>query len=1111
MSCIITLKINDYYPKIDSIPYENFICLFTYGDFFVKIPLIQKSNNICKHEIETISSDIKYNIHILEYNESSLIGISEMVIPFIKIKKINAPGTMVQEQKVKLIIDLNTKRKLFGKIINSGDIYLVLSAEVFIPDKKNIIINNDLNNININLNDGLKKKNSNKQIKVRISNKTNNVNGTPRTLKKQKMLIEMKSNREIIKKDISIDNINNNYQNNSIQYNFNNDEKNKTGTYINKMKLDNNQVKIIDFRNKNENNIITKDIKKKISKKRSPRKKITILELLEQKMQNLLSNNNNEINNSRSNTYYSNGNNTIQNSDTKKNNKTDKKIKNKNKIENNNNNFNNIIKKFNKKDENIKSNKFIYSVINSPDILSPNHNIRSPNTIDLTKRKKNNSKGINRINKQYNNDIGLYNKILNETEINNYNKLVLKNKRNSSQEEINRDIYKTNNYKEKKHKIKINSKREPKTPNMDISVDIFQRKSNNNKLYKDKSKKNNSSYSNININDLTSNNGLLSTDERTEQGLSEIDKIILEKGAELREQFQNQFKYNNSNNKDLNNKSDNSKNNRRNSQNINQLYYDMGDNPIIGAGNFTFDTPKISKDFDSINNLYDAKTPLSSSQNMPFYFTQEELKNNYIRLIDLYHLLNQKLSKIIFENNDLYKKLRIYKEYKNNEIQKQKLKQYKKYNYEYNYYINANMIQSLNVNVLEKLSYIKNIENKLYQEIFDYTYDDYEIIRIKEIERVNKLNEERNLNILLKVLNCIVIDCGNVSQIFKGDMKKQNLLKDVLAKNNIIEKKEGDVGYINLQNINFNNNINYKYNKFNKYNKYNNILNEDDIFEDKVIREVDEDKEEEESVYSGSNKEKNTFNFNATYNSQNIESIRQSLKNEENEISNNNNNNEKINEEKEKIIEEIEKNEENLENNYINNENNDNQNEIEENKKINIMKDILINNFKEKYGKKSLFTHINKTEFLFDNKYTIFVELINNNENYDIIIEIDKNKYNIEEFISIYYKNDNQNETENNNNKKEKNKFVYKKKISHKHNKINEKKKDKEEENYSSVNNDNSVNIENNDNNNNDNNVHQKKRRKRRIIDDDSEEEEEQKKNKKENNEEIITSSSKDE
>lgn len=187
MNCIVTLKINDYFPKIDSIPYENFVCLFTYGDFFGKIPLIKKSNNICKHEIETINSDLKYNIHILEYNESSLIGICEMVIPLIKIKKISAPGTMIQEQKIKLIIDVNTKRKLFGKLINSGDIYLLLCAEVFIPDKKNIIQNND---IGINPNNIKKMNTNNKQIHVRI-NKKNNFNsnildGSPRTVKKEK-------------------------------------------------------------------------------------------------------------------------------------------------------------------------------------------------------------------------------------------------------------------------------------------------------------------------------------------------------------------------------------------------------------------------------------------------------------------------------------------------------------------------------------------------------------------------------------------------------------------------------------------------------------------------------------------------------------------------------------------------------------------------------------------------------------------------------------------------------------------------------------------------------------------------------------------------------------
>ena len=273
MSCIITLKIKDYFPKIETIPYENFVCLFTYEDFFGKIPLIEKSNNICKHEIPTISSDIKYNIHILEYNESSLIGICEIVIPFIKIRRIKAPGTMVQEQKIKLIIDVNTKRKLFGKLINSGDIYLVLCAEVFIPDKNNIIINND-NNIKKN-NEHFMKQNNNKKIKVRISDKKN-LDGTPRTIKKKKMMMEMKSNREMIKNDNSDDNINKNFnntnnRNKTINYDFNYDEKNSTGIIRNKLKLENNQINIIDFRNKNDNlynknndvNLTTKKIKNK--------------------------------------------------------------------------------------------------------------------------------------------------------------------------------------------------------------------------------------------------------------------------------------------------------------------------------------------------------------------------------------------------------------------------------------------------------------------------------------------------------------------------------------------------------------------------------------------------------------------------------------------------------------------------------------------------------------------------------------------------------------------------------------------------------------------------------------------------------------------------------
>ena len=1093
MSCIVTLKINDYYPKIDSIPYENLICLFTYGDFFVKIPLIQKSNNICKHEIDTISTDIKYNIHVLECNESSLIGISELVIPFIKIKKINAPGTMIQEQKIKLIIDLNTKRKLFGKLINAGDIYLVLSAEVFIPDKKNIIINNEINNININ--DNMKKKNNNKQIQVRTSNNKNkNMDGTPRTLKKKKMIFEIKSNREIIKKDLLNKNVNNNYnKNNIINYDFSNSEKN-LGKFKNKNKLDNN-IKIIDFKNKNDS--LAKDMKKKLSKKRSPKKKVTILELLEQKIQPLLSNNNIIINN-RSNTNSSignNNNNLMDISDNKKYNNNTQKILN---IKNNNNgivnNINNILKGTNKKEDIIKSNKYINSLINSQDriIISPAQNISSPNSYNTHKIKINNSKS-KRINtqKKYSNGVNIYNyNIFNDPEMNNNNKLLIRNKRNSSLEAKYIDKYKANQYKDKNQNIKDSFiLGHYKLPKIDLSMEMFNRKSyNNKKVVKDIIKKNNSSYSNINNNDITSNNGLLSTDERTEQGLSEIDKIILEKGAELRDQFHNQLKYYNSNNIELNNST------KRNNLNINQLYYHMGDNQIIGAGNYRIKTPKTSQDIDIINNVYDNRSSFSSSQSLKNYFNQEDLKNNYIKLIDLYHLLNTKLSNIIFENNDLYKKLKIYKEKYNNEIKKDDIRNNKINKYDFHFFINSNLKQSFNINVAEKLAYIKNVEGKLYQDIFGYIYNDYEIIRIKEIERVNKLNEDRKLNVLLKTIKSIIIDCGNVSQIFHDDKIKEKLLKDVLIKNNIIEKKEGEENYINLQNFNFNNNNinitnnnsnnNFNYNnKNNNFRKYKNILDEDDMFENKVIREVDEDKEDESNTTSNNKKSKKSTsnNLNEIDDSQNIESICQShSKNEETSIKNNNN--ESYNEESEikNNIPKTPKNEEKIENESITN---DKQSELEEeNQKINIMKDILINNFKEKYGKKSLFYHLNKNEFLFDDKYNIIVELNNNNE---IIIEIEKNKYNLDEFISKFYKSGNEIENKDNNIIGKKN-FIYIKKTRKSQNKINiEKNKIEKEE--------------------NDIKQHQKKRSLKRITDEQSEEEEKQNIKNEEINKEISS------
>ena len=136
-SCSITFKIKDFFPKIDTIPFEEYACLFMSGDYNEKIPLIEKDYNVCKHQIYNVNSDLKYKIHLVNINDFSLIGICEIVIPYSIISQIDVPGTFIKEQQLKLFTDLKTKRKLFGTIVSSGDIYLYISAEVFVNNQNN--------------------------------------------------------------------------------------------------------------------------------------------------------------------------------------------------------------------------------------------------------------------------------------------------------------------------------------------------------------------------------------------------------------------------------------------------------------------------------------------------------------------------------------------------------------------------------------------------------------------------------------------------------------------------------------------------------------------------------------------------------------------------------------------------------------------------------------------------------------------------------------------------------------------------------------------------------------------------------------------------------------
>ena len=123
-TCTIIIKIKDYFPKTDSIPYQNFICLFTCGEYEGQLSLMSQENETYQHQMKNVTSDIKYKVHVLDFNDMSLIGMCEMTIPYNIISQIKPPNGFIQEQQKKLLIDVNTKRKLFGTVLNMGDIYI---------------------------------------------------------------------------------------------------------------------------------------------------------------------------------------------------------------------------------------------------------------------------------------------------------------------------------------------------------------------------------------------------------------------------------------------------------------------------------------------------------------------------------------------------------------------------------------------------------------------------------------------------------------------------------------------------------------------------------------------------------------------------------------------------------------------------------------------------------------------------------------------------------------------------------------------------------------------------------------------------------------------------
>ena len=798
LSCRLTIKIKDYFPKVTSIPYTNYICLFTCGEYQGQIPFLPDETKFLQHQLKNISTDIKYKVLILDFNDMTLIGMCEMNIAYKVLSRILPQNGFIQEQQKKLIIDTKTKRKLFGTVINSGDIYLNIYTEVF-------LISKNFNDQKIK-NSKLKKNHpmiNTPKCYIKYNFALNKSDFSPKSSKNNKStMVNSNSEKQTLnlsKQEKDKENKINKYNNNNNSINYKKEaEKKNLGNYSNYNIINNN----INFFNKKSEVDIYNNKK-------------NIMDLLQQKkmMEEIVENYNKSDMDEKIDIIgedeYINDNNlyikakegfmTDQNFNQKYiiNNKDNEMRQGKQTYKLNNNiinddYINNIededdnqkkLYYYSKNSLNLKGNKNLFideegdynmsKTLKNKNFINPNMNLINPNYVYSSKNK-----------------MIKMGKIYNKSRINDKMKKIININNSNINRKSDEDIYQ----------------------NYFTNTNINNNQNNINNYY------NNFTQSEININNYTTNennnfnnkNGASSkySEEEGDDDFLDIDHIILEKGAELRNDFHSQLKryqdkYNN-------HKTVNSLNNKIYSEN--NYYFNHNSN-----------TPFLEKTL-----------KYSNANNLNNYLTQEDIKNNCIKLIEFYSLLNLKLKKIYPKNSEITQKLLIFKELLSSELRKKNIITNRTNKNNFIYDLSTNINETTNEKILNAFPKIKKLENSIYQQLFNVFNTQEELSKYSEFENYDK---QTKIFLLLNLARNLVKKYGSISQIYTikstVNMKKKKKLKKCLQNYLITEKEPGDKDFVNLETINIINKNNQK-----------DVFN-DDHNKFKVIKEVDEDKEEE--------------------------------------------------------------------------------------------------------------------------------------------------------------------------------------------------------------------------------------------------------------------------
>ena len=186
INCILKVKINDFFPKIDAIPYKDLIFIIKYNNSYSKIKVIEKDIQFFQHSLQIQNNtDLKLKIKLIDYMKNNiLLGSCDLLIPYQKINQMIGNIFLSYRQQVQLKVNPSLKIKLLNKTLIISNIYLDLGIEITSLDNNKIFNNkkigysktpiitktkNFYNNGLCRTNDNLSRKNNNKNNNMDIS------------------------------------------------------------------------------------------------------------------------------------------------------------------------------------------------------------------------------------------------------------------------------------------------------------------------------------------------------------------------------------------------------------------------------------------------------------------------------------------------------------------------------------------------------------------------------------------------------------------------------------------------------------------------------------------------------------------------------------------------------------------------------------------------------------------------------------------------------------------------------------------------------------------------------------------------------------------------------